>query len=160
MVLMHQSREPNVKLHIIIDLCDSFENYSARTLRNVTIMLEKSVIFSCIWERINKYFTLFFLFYICLFTLIFHWGKIALQCCDSFFHTTMQISHNYTCITSLLSLPLFLYIPPLQLITELLTGLPVLESNFSTAIYFTHDSVYMSMLLSPLAHSLLNALCP
>ena len=149
MVLMHQSREPNVKLHIIIDLCDSFENYSARILRNVTIMLEKSGIFSCIWETINKYFTLFFLFYICF--LLFHWRKIALQCCGSFCYTTMQISHNYTCITSLLSLPLFLYIPPLQLITELLTGPPVLDSNFSTAIYFTHDSVYMSMLLSPFA---------
>ena len=89
----------------------------------------------------------FFFFYICLFTLIFHWRKIALQCCDSSCHTTVQTSHNYTFITSLLSLPPFLYIPPLQFITELLTGLPVLDSNFSAAIYFTHDSVYTSMLL-------------
>lgn len=33
MVLMHQSRKPNVKLHIIIDLRDSFENYSTRNTK-------------------------------------------------------------------------------------------------------------------------------
>ena len=31
----------------------------------------------------------------------FNWRKIALQCCDGFCHTTMQISHNYTYIASL-----------------------------------------------------------
>ena len=30
---MHQSREPNAKLHIITDLGDSFENYSARNTK-------------------------------------------------------------------------------------------------------------------------------
>ena len=35
---------------------------------------------------------------------IFNWGKIAPQCCVSFCHTTVEISHNYTFITSLLSL--------------------------------------------------------
>ena len=40
-------------------------------------------------------------------------------------------------------------IPPLQVIKEHQTRLPVLYSNFSPAIYFTHDNVYMSMLLSP-----------
>ena len=30
---------------------------------------------------------------------------MALQCCDGFCHTTMQINHNYTHVTSLLSLP-------------------------------------------------------
>jgi len=36
-------------------------------------------------------------------------GKIALQYCDGFCHTIIQISHNYTYITSLLSL---LLLPP------------------------------------------------
>ena len=39
------------------------------------------------------------------FNLLFNGKKIALQCCVGFCHTTMQISHNYTHITSLLSLP-------------------------------------------------------
>ena len=39
------------------------------------------------------------------FDLFFNWRKIACQCCVSFFHTTMQISHNYTYIPVLLSFP-------------------------------------------------------
>ena len=35
--------------------------------------------------------------------LFFDWGKIALQCCVGFCHTTMQTSHNYTSIPSLLA---------------------------------------------------------
>ena len=35
----------------------------------------------------------------------FNWRKFALKCCDSFCCTTMQISHDYTYITSLLGLP-------------------------------------------------------
>ena len=34
-------------------------------------------------------------------------GKIALQCCVGFCHTTMQLTHNYTYTTSLLNLPPF-----------------------------------------------------
>ena len=40
-----------------------------------------------------------------LFTFIFNWRKIALQCCVGFCRSTMQISCNYTYITSLLNLP-------------------------------------------------------
>ena len=36
---------------------------------------------------------------------IFNWRKIALQCYVGFCHTIVQISHSYTCITSLLNLP-------------------------------------------------------
>ena len=35
--------------------------------------------------------------------LFFNWRKIALQFCEDFCHTTMQISHNYTYMASLLS---------------------------------------------------------
>ena len=48
-------------------------------------------------------------------------------------------------------------IPPVQVITEHQAGLPMLHNNFPPSIYFTHDSVYMSMLLSsfiPLSPSL------
>ena len=38
---------------------------------------------------------------------------------------------------------------PLKVITGCQAGLPVLYSNFSLTIYFTHGSVYMSILLSP-----------
>ena len=47
-----------------------------------------------------------------------------------------------------LQLPSFPHFSPLQVITEYQVGLPVLYSNFSPAIYFTQDSVYMSMILS------------
>ena len=39
-------------------------------------------------------------------------------------------------------------IPPLKVITEHQVGLPVLYSSFPIASYFSHDSVYMSGLLS------------
>ena len=40
------------------------------------------------------------------FKFIFNWRTIALQCCVGFCHTTMWISHKYTTISFLLSLPL------------------------------------------------------
>ena len=40
------------------------------------------------------------------------------------------------------------HIPPLWVITEHRTELPVLHSSFPLAIYFTHGRVYMPMLLS------------
>lgn len=39
----------------------------------------------------------------CIFNLFFNWRKITLQCCVCFCCTTMQISHNYVYILSLLS---------------------------------------------------------
>ena len=39
----------------------------------------------------------------CLF--LFNWRKIALQCCVGFCHMTTRVSHNYTYIPSLWSLP-------------------------------------------------------
>ena len=43
-------------------------------------------------------------------------------------------------------------IPPLQVITEHRAELPVLYSSFPLAIYVTHGSVYMSVLLSQFIH--------
>ena len=40
-------------------------------------------------------------------------------------------------------------IPPLEVITVDKAGLPVLDSNFLPALYVTHGTVYMRMLLSP-----------
>ena len=55
----------------------------------------------------------------------------------------------YPHIPSLLHLPLILLIPPLQVVTKHRADLPVLCGYFPLAIYFTFDSVYMSM---PLSH--------
>ena len=59
-----------------------------------------------------------------------------------FLHTTTQINHNYMYIALLLSPD-----PTPLGITECQTGFSVLYNNFSPAIYFAHDSVFMSMLL-------------
>ena len=51
-------------------------------------------------------------------------------------------------LPSCVSLPPTLRIPPLQVVTKHRADLPVLCSCFPLAIYFTFDSVYMSMTLS------------
>ena len=68
--------------------------------------------------------------------------------CTCFCCTTVHISHNYTCISSLWCLPP-LPSSHLSRSSECKAQLPVLYSNFSPDDYFTHGSVYMSMLLSP-----------
>ena len=50
------------------------------------------------------WFLIIFFFSLSLFKK-FYLGKIAFQCCVSLCCTTAKIHHNYTCITSLLSLP-------------------------------------------------------
>ena len=67
------------------------------------------------------------------------------QCCVGFCHITMQMSHNYIYIFSLLSPAT---IPLVQVITRCQVKFSVLYSNFPLVIYFMHDRVYMSMLLS------------
>ena len=53
--------------------------------------------------------------------LFFNWRKIAWQCCDGFCRTTTWIIHNYTYITSLLSLPpLMMIIFAIILLTSIL----------------------------------------
>ena len=49
-----------------------------------------------------------------LLNLLFHWRKTALRCCLGVCHTTMQISHYYTYITSLLSLLFLCHLTPLS----------------------------------------------
>ena len=84
------------------------------------------------------------------FFLFFFKRKIALQCCVGFCHTVMRVSHNYTYIPSLLSFPSLPHSPPPgHHRAQQRAGLPVLYSSFSPAIHFTHNSVYMLMLLSP-----------
>ena len=54
--------------------------------------------------------------------------------------------HFHFCSWTSLPIP----IPPIQVITEHSAELPVLHSRFPLAIYFTHSSVYMSILFSHL----------
>ena len=72
--------------------------------------------------------------------------KIALQYCVGFCHTTMQISHNYTHITSLLSLPPCSPSHPSSSLQSP-SSAPCVYTTFSPAIYFTHGSVFTLMLL-------------
>ena len=102
-------------------------------------------------------FVFFFAFF--FLSLFFNWRKIILQYCDGFCHTTMPISHNYTCHLPL-ELPFSPPNPPLQVSAGCQAGLPVLYSNFSQAIY-SHMVVYTSRCyFFQLSHSLLLPLCP
>ena len=83
--------------------------------------------------------------------------KITFQCCVGFCHTTTRVSHGlthththiYIYIPYLLSLPVFsLSHPSGSSLSARLAGLPVLYNNFPLTNYFTHDSIFMSMLLS------------
>ena len=56
------------------------------------------------WWPTNIWNSFFFFNFIFLKN-VFKWRKIALQCCVGFCHTTTQISHNHTCIPSILRLP-------------------------------------------------------
>ena len=69
----------------------------------------------------------------------------------------IHISH----IPSLLRLPPTLAIPPFQVVTKHRADLPVLCGCFPLAIYFTFDSVYMSMPLSDFVSAYPSpSLCP
>ena len=61
-----------------------------------------------------------------------------------------QIVHfkSEVIVSHLFAVSLPLPIPLFWVITECQAGLPVLYSNFSSTIHFTHNSVYMLMLLS------------
>ena len=60
----------------------------------------------------------------------------------------LPYNNEKSAIICLLSLPPPSTIPPLQVITKHQAVKSVLYSTFSLAVYFTHGSVYMSMLLS------------
>ena len=87
----------------------------------------------------------------------------CLQCCIGFWHTTMQISHNYTHIPSLPSLPsLATYQPSrssqsIRLVSLCYTAnshqlstlqLMRLFSNLSSAIHLTTDAAFLQPLIS------------
>ena len=73
----------------------------------------------------------------------------ALQCCDGFCHTTMQISHNYTYITSLGNLPSLPH-PTSPLGHHRTAGWApcVIQQLLTSYVYYTW-CIHVSMLLSP-----------
>ena len=64
---------------------------------------------------------------------------------------SQRVGHDWATkhSTSLLTFPPFRLSYPSQASQSTRLGLPVLYSNFSPAVYFTHGSVYISMLLFP-----------
>ena len=102
------------------------------------------------------YTVLFFRLYF-----FYDWGKIALQGCVGFC-CIMQISHNYTYITSLLSLPPFpLPHPYRSLQNTRLGSLCYIATSHQLSILHMVVCVCVgvSMLLSPLIYSVLPPLC-
>ena len=58
------------------------------------------------WKWVTVYAVVFKHF----FNLIFNWGRIAFQCWVGFYHTTTQISHNYTYVKLFKSIYLLIYL--------------------------------------------------
>ena len=87
-----------------------------------------------------------------------NWKKTALQCCVGFCSTTTQISHDYTYILSLLSLPLLFQSHPSrskQCYTETFLQLSILHMRvYRCGCYFLHSSHSLLPLLCPKVHSL------
>ena len=79
---------------------------------------------------------------------ILNWRMIALQWCVGVCHTSTWISHRYTYVPSLLSLPSISHPLPSRLSASTRLELPTPYSKFLLAVYFTHGDAYVSMLLS------------
>ena len=60
---------------------------------------------------------------------------------------TQVHARTYIYISPLSRAVLHLCIPPLSVVTESQAGLAVLYSSFPLVIHFTHDSIYISVLL-------------
>ena len=94
-----------------------------------------------------KYFNRFF-------NVIFNWRKIALQCCDGFCHTTMQISQNCVCVyiyiyvISLLSLPLLLSSHPSRPSQSTCWAPCVTYKLLTSYLFYTLQCIYVYATLS------------
>ena len=87
-------------------------------------------------------------------------GAIALQCCVGFCHATMQLSHNYTYITSLLNLPPLLSPYPFRSSQSTRLGSLCLKAT-SCQLSLLHMTVYICQCyFLHLSHSLLLPMCP
>ena len=99
--------------------------------------------------KIQNYFLVYFGNLVYFFLIYFlKGGKLLYKCCFGVCHTTRWNSHSIN-----ISPPCWASVPPTPLYpTPLghhrsLGWAPVLYSSFPLAIYFTHGSVYMSVLL-------------
>ena len=93
---------------------------------------------------------LLLLFLVFVIKFVFNWRIIALQYCVHFSQISTWISHRYTCVPSLLNLPLTSFpILPFQIVIETLFEFPESHSKFPLATYFIFGNVYVSVLCSP-----------
>ena len=123
-------------------------------LWNIEVLHELlSSLFKPIFGLYCWYISLVVRFWFCFSFKHLYWSIIALQWCVSFGFMTNWISYTYTydpiSLPSCISIPPTLPISPLYVVTKHRADLPVLCSCFPLGIYFTFDSVYMSM---PLSH--------
>ena len=89
------------------------------------------------------------LLYICFSTSLLEYKCITMLCQFLLYNKVNQLYiYIYPHISSLLSLPPTIPIPPLQVVTKHRADLLVQCSCFPLAIHFTFHSVYMSVLLS------------
>ena len=130
-----------------MSLCDSKELFCLNALARLVLGLlvrEKAVLFT-FWPNICFIALVWVYFHASGIYYFLNCRIIALQCCAGFCFTTTN-NHKYMHVPPLL--PPHPSIPPLQVITEHWAELPVLYSNCLLAVYSTHGSVYISMLLS------------
>ena len=89
----------------------------------------------------------------------FYCSVITLQCCVSVFCTMKYVGYMYTDRFPL-EPPSHFPILPFSVIAEHQAELPVLWNSFPLASYFTHDSVFMSDLISQFISPSPCPLCP
>ena len=80
--------------------------------------------------------------------LFFNWRKTALQCCVGFCHTTTQTSHNYTYITSILSLRPFPHLTILGHHRAPGWAPCVIQHLLTSSLFYTWQCIYVHATVS------------
>ena len=129
-----------------MNLCDSKELFCLNALARLVLVLlvrEKAVLFT-FWPNICFIVLVWVYFHAGGIYFFFNCRIIALQCCAGFCSTTTN-NHKYTYVPSPPTPP---FHPTPLGHHRALSWTPCVIQQFLIAVYFTHGSVYISMLLS------------